>query len=485
MFFHLQYIHLFRPVLKYAPHKSPLPAHVSPRRICTANAGAISKLMRLYKKSWDLRQICNIAVYMTHSACTIHMLNLPEKTAKRDITHGVKHLEEMAEYWPSSRRTLSIISVLARKWNVELPDEAAATLQRTDEKYGSFNTADVQTPQSHFAASTTSSSDREQDNRGRSPQGRGGGMDLFDKGGLDPMGQYSQARQPPFSHGPQSNPAPPDALLDDAVPFASLGGVPFPSSSALPPQHHQYHHHQQQQQQQQQRQQPPPLNTMTGSIGPHGLAGWSPTTYAQQHPPNYHISGHHHPQPQPLAPSHQHGFSPLSQSALGNLPPQHPHHPHHSRPHSGAASAATTPLNVELGRQPPPPPPPQIFQALDQDWFLNDGAKWHQNFEAWGIVAGDGGGLIGSGGGAEAGQTQGQSQGQDRQQQNVFLFSHVGQASGEIGEGSGGAAGATSHGGGGGSIHRQQSEDRGSNSGVFESLSSLGADAVWLPPGLD
>ena len=118
MFFHLQYIHLFRPFLKYSPNSSPLPPHVSPRRICTANAGAISKLMRLYKKLYNLRQICNIAVYMLHSACTIHLLNLPEKTAKRDIIHGVKHLEEIAEDWLCGRRALSILSVLVRKWNV-------------------------------------------------------------------------------------------------------------------------------------------------------------------------------------------------------------------------------------------------------------------------------------------------------------------------------------------------------------------------------
>ncbi|KIH90320.1 hypothetical protein SPBR_00666 [Sporothrix brasiliensis 5110] len=146
MFFHLQYIHLFRPFLKYTPKASPLPAHVSPRRICTSNASAISKLMRLYKKVYNLRQICNIAVYMIHSACTIHLLNLPEKTAKRNIIHGVKQLEEMAEDWLCARRTLSIISVLARKWGVELPDEASQVLQRSDEKYGTVSTADVPSP---------------------------------------------------------------------------------------------------------------------------------------------------------------------------------------------------------------------------------------------------------------------------------------------------------------------------------------------------
>lgn len=142
MFFHLQYIHLFRPFLKYAPSASPLPGHVSPRRICTANAGAISKLTRLYKKAYDLRQICNIAVYMIHSACTIHLLNLPDKSARCDITHGVKHLDEIAEDWLCARRTLSMLSVLARKWQCELPEEAASALKRAEEKYGQFSMSD-------------------------------------------------------------------------------------------------------------------------------------------------------------------------------------------------------------------------------------------------------------------------------------------------------------------------------------------------------
>jgi hypothetical protein len=146
MFFHLQYIHLFRPFLKYSPAASPLPTHVSPRRLCTANATAISKLSRLYKKCWNMRQICNIAVYMIHSACTIHLLNLPDKIAQRDIIHGVKHLEEIANDWLCARRTLSILSVLSRKWNCDLPDEAATVLCRTDEKYGTFMTLDVLSP---------------------------------------------------------------------------------------------------------------------------------------------------------------------------------------------------------------------------------------------------------------------------------------------------------------------------------------------------
>ncbi|KAE8447672.1 Nitrogen assimilation transcription factor nit-4 [Mollisiaceae sp. DMI_Dod_QoI] len=154
MFFHLLYIHLFRPFLKYNPSTSPLPSHVSPRKLCTQAAGSVSKLMRLYKRTYGLRQICNIAVYIVHSACTIHLLNLPEKTAKRDIIHGVKHLEEIAEDWLCARRTMSILSVLARKWKIDLPEEAAAVFARTDAKYGFFSTADVPSPKQELAVTT-------------------------------------------------------------------------------------------------------------------------------------------------------------------------------------------------------------------------------------------------------------------------------------------------------------------------------------------
>ena len=144
MFFQLLYIHLFRPFLKYNPDNSPLPPNVSPRKQCTQAAATISKLLRLYKRSHGLRQICNICVYIAHSACTIHLLNLPEKNAKRDIIHGIKHLEEIAEGWLCARRTLGILSVLAKRWKVELPEEAAAVLARTDEKFGPWN--EISTP---------------------------------------------------------------------------------------------------------------------------------------------------------------------------------------------------------------------------------------------------------------------------------------------------------------------------------------------------
>ena len=149
MFFQLLFIHLFRPFLKYNQTSSPLPANVSPRKMCTHAATMISKLLRLYRRNYGLRQICNIAVYICHSACTIHLLNLPDKNARRDIVHGLKHLEEIAEGWLVARRTLNILSILVRRWRIEIPEEAVAVLSRTDLKYTRHHSAsDYLTPTS-------------------------------------------------------------------------------------------------------------------------------------------------------------------------------------------------------------------------------------------------------------------------------------------------------------------------------------------------
>ena len=137
MFFHLLFIHLFRPFLKYTQPNSPLPPQASPRKMCTQAAVSISKLFRLYKKTYGLKQICNIAVYIAHSACTIHLLNLPDRDARRDISHGVRHLEEVAESWLCASRTLATLGIQARRWRIELPEDTASILQRWESKYRS------------------------------------------------------------------------------------------------------------------------------------------------------------------------------------------------------------------------------------------------------------------------------------------------------------------------------------------------------------
>lgn len=138
MFFQLLFIHLFRPFLKYTRANSSLPAHVSPRKFCTQSATMISKLLRIYKKTHGLKQVCNIVVYIAHSACTIHLLNLPDKNSVRDIVHGVRHLEEIGESWLCGRKTLAILSMVSRRWKTGLPVEVTNIFLQNDTKFSLY-----------------------------------------------------------------------------------------------------------------------------------------------------------------------------------------------------------------------------------------------------------------------------------------------------------------------------------------------------------
>lgn len=327
MFFHLQYIHLFRPFLKYTPASSPLPAHVSPRRICTAAAGAISKLMRLYKKTYNLRQICNIAVYMVHSACTIHLLNLPDKTAKRDIIHGVKHLEEIAEDWLCARRTLSILSVLARKWNVEIPDEASVVLQRTDAKYGTFNTWDVPSPNRSGGSLTAS------------PQSYPNSLPATNNEQYSPTNQGNSMTPPPTSQDVQGSGAVSADILNSLGMSATLAGMQSPLHPGVTP----------------------PAGTASMTISnTNGLGAanrWGLPAVTQSTPA--------------YTPSYTPSYTPAHSSAMISVPTSQP----------GTGNRQVSPTSI---------------YAIDgQDWYLKDGANWHQNFESWGL------GTAGSGTGAD------------------------------------------------------------------------------------
>ncbi|KAF4152922.1 hypothetical protein CNMCM6936_001358 [Aspergillus lentulus] len=142
MFYQLLFIHLYRPFLRYTKSTSPLPQHVSPRKLCTQAAATISKLLRMYKRTYGFKQIVNVAVYIAHTACTIHLLNLPEKNAQRDLIHGLRNLDEMGESWLCARRTLRILDISANKWQIELPTEASSIFERTHAKWGSWGSWD-------------------------------------------------------------------------------------------------------------------------------------------------------------------------------------------------------------------------------------------------------------------------------------------------------------------------------------------------------
>ena len=155
MFYQVLLIHLYRPFLKYTKSTTPLPQHVSPRKLCTQAASAISKLLRIYKRSYGFSQAVNMVVYLAHVACTIHLLNMPEKNAQRDVTHCLRHLEEIGESWLCARRTLRILDISANKWQVQLPNEAAVIFERTHTKWGSWGSWDQATSPSSSNDSPT------------------------------------------------------------------------------------------------------------------------------------------------------------------------------------------------------------------------------------------------------------------------------------------------------------------------------------------
>ena len=459
MFYHLQYIHLFRPFLKYTPAASPLPSHVSPRRICTANAGAISKLMRLYKKTYNLRQICNIAVYMVHSACTIHMLNLPEKTARRDVIHGVRHLEEIAEDWLCARRTLCILSVLARKWNVEVPEEAALVLQRADEKYGAFiSTSDVPSPAGRstvtasspalgagaatlgqsqspppFASIQESNHQQQQQQHHQQPQQPYNNQQHHHS----PLGQFNQLTPPP----------PPQAQLSQLPIDLAMGVTQQPSSSTSVAQ----------------------SNIMSPAIDSGNLPrAFSAAGHHPQHQHQRHVSSHHNPfQHQNQNSMHHQNMSAQSPvttgagmsvealavvnaaAAWGGMsaaPTSQPQQQQQqisgfggSHSHSRSFTTSTSGASNPTSRTARHTTRPNSMYAIDgQDWYIKDGVNWQQNFEAWGL---GGGGNTGNSG-----------------DNNVFMF-----------QGLRGGGGMNGLGGGGDEMGAD-----GGGAGAFDALGSLG-----------
>ncbi|KAF9894603.1 hypothetical protein FE257_006491 [Aspergillus nanangensis] len=143
MLYQLLFIHLYRPFLKYTRTNTPLPQHVSPRKLCTQAASTISKYLRIYKRTYGFKQVCNIVVYVAHTACTIHLLNLPDKNAQRDVIHCLRHLDEMGDSWLCARRTIRILEISASKWQIELPSEAVGVFEQTHAKWGSWGSWDL------------------------------------------------------------------------------------------------------------------------------------------------------------------------------------------------------------------------------------------------------------------------------------------------------------------------------------------------------
>ena len=413
MLFQILYIHLFRRFLNYDPTNSPLPANVSPRKYCTTAAATISKLLRLYKRSYGLRQICNIVVYIAHSACTIHLLNLPEKNAKRDITHGVKQLEEIAEGWLCARRTLRVISVQARRWNIELPEEAATVLARTNAKFARTpkhtpnGTPAPQRFQTQPVVVSQPSATAEQEAWNQPldfDQFNASGLDLSSYGIDDDNSAFSSAPSQPMSHVQTSS------ISSSTAPLSRSNTGMSGSSGSTP-----YFSNQQQIDEflDSQAQQPPPVTSTSSYNSPDSLHG-HPKQPSQQFPslatsaPSFNLPAQSSSQAQ-LFPSYQN----TSMSMRGPLPNhsmsfQTPDLPHQTQrqpfqPHRASALPPQDTQAMQRPSQQPTSAPssrarPQkrspsdrMFggvEALLQDseeFWVNDQQEVAHGFGRWGL----------------------------------------------------------------------------------------------------
>ncbi|KAI5296621.1 hypothetical protein KEM52_005572 [Ascosphaera acerosa] len=153
----LLYIHLYRPFLKSSGSTHLLPSPALARKMCTEAATAITTIARIFDDTYGFQYMSGVAVYFIHSACTIHMMNLPEQQASQCLTAGLQCLEYMANHWRSARRALRIIDLSAVKWGVDLPAQADEVLQRTYTTYGSLGAFDrVRSPGGHRLVATDS-----------------------------------------------------------------------------------------------------------------------------------------------------------------------------------------------------------------------------------------------------------------------------------------------------------------------------------------
>ncbi|KXT08280.1 hypothetical protein AC579_7568 [Pseudocercospora musae] len=122
MYYYGCVLHLFRPYIKLDLSA----ANLFPHDTCTFCANEISKLMSALRALYGLRRVCLAVTSQLLSASTIHLLNLPSESAATNLSQGLHDLEAMSTNHRFAARAVDIIRSLSSKWNIALPEGAAA-----------------------------------------------------------------------------------------------------------------------------------------------------------------------------------------------------------------------------------------------------------------------------------------------------------------------------------------------------------------------
>ena len=120
-------ISLFRPYIKLDLQA----ANLFPRNTCIACANEISELVNRLRSLYGLRCVCLTVTSLLLSAGTIHLLNLPSESASSYLAQGIRDLGDISVNHQFAVRCIDIITGLAAKWNIALPQGTAIAHQQT------------------------------------------------------------------------------------------------------------------------------------------------------------------------------------------------------------------------------------------------------------------------------------------------------------------------------------------------------------------
>ena len=263
---------LFRPYIKLDLRS----ANLYPRHTCMVCADQISTLMNVLRALYGLRRVCLAVSGLLLSASTIHLLNLPNEPAATNLSQALQDLEAMSTNHRFAARCVDIVRALSSKWNVALPEDAAAvTIYRTAARSSDISSSPLST---FFAASIhrkLSSEDRarsgesitnQHDSRFR-PPGQPSSPSPFDSN--PPTPRDPRAQMPFWTPFPaQGMPVPQQDLGGTTMVDVSQfeGQQPWsPMFGAVPSAGPATDYHQRQ---------PPPLDRLDEDMGEMGGWGW-------------------------------------------------------------------------------------------------------------------------------------------------------------------------------------------------------------------
>lgn len=122
MYYYACVLHLFRPYIKLDLRGAGL----YPRDTCTFCANEISSLVNVLRNIYGLRRVPLAVTWLLLSASTIHLLNLPSESASTHLCQGMHDLQAISVNHQFAAKCVDIVRALAAKWNIPLPEGAAA-----------------------------------------------------------------------------------------------------------------------------------------------------------------------------------------------------------------------------------------------------------------------------------------------------------------------------------------------------------------------